>query len=372
MATANARVQFVYVAGTALPASPDANTVYFVAGQQALYVGDTLIADHQDLSSFALAEDIPTITVSGSGDDVTGASWDSSTKTLTITKGSLASKYVEVVAGKQLSTEDYTTAEKEKLAGIEAGAQVNPTFTAVTSKISAAQTPAFGGTFNIEDVTQDATGQVTTTLRTVSIPSATATSSADGLMSSTDKAALDAVVAEVSGNEDHLVNVQADWSQTTTTADDYIKNKPTNVSAFTNDAGYLVAADIAEYTITKQATADSGYSATYQLFKDGTAVGDKINIPKDMVVSSGEVKTVTTAGSPYAGAVVGDKYIDLTIANATSDHIYIPVKDLVDVYTGGTGIDVSASNVISVDSTIATKQYADDAADAAILKWSVV
>lgn len=32
---------------------------------------------------------------------------------------------VDVVAGKQLSTEDYTTAEKEKLAGVEAGAQVN-------------------------------------------------------------------------------------------------------------------------------------------------------------------------------------------------------------------------------------------------------
>ena len=32
---------------------------------------------------------------------------------------------------------------------------------------------------------------------------------------------------------------QADWNQTETTAVDYIKNKPTNVSAFTNDAGYL-------------------------------------------------------------------------------------------------------------------------------------
>ena len=32
---------------------------------------------------------------------------------------------------------------------------------------------------------------------------------------------------------------QADWNQTDTTAVDYIKNKPTNVSAFTNDAGYL-------------------------------------------------------------------------------------------------------------------------------------
>lgn len=32
---------------------------------------------------------------------------------------------------------------------------------------------------------------------------------------------------------------QADWNQTETTAVDYIKNKPTNVSAFANDAGYL-------------------------------------------------------------------------------------------------------------------------------------
>ena len=32
---------------------------------------------------------------------------------------------------------------------------------------------------------------------------------------------------------------QSDWNQTETTAVDYIKNKPTNVSAFANDAGYL-------------------------------------------------------------------------------------------------------------------------------------
>ena len=38
--------------------------------------------------------------------------------------GKLATK-VDVVAGKQLSTEDYTTEEKTKLSGIEAGAQVN-------------------------------------------------------------------------------------------------------------------------------------------------------------------------------------------------------------------------------------------------------
>ena len=76
-----------------------------------------------------------------------------------------------------------------------------------------------------------------------------------------------------------------------------------------------------------------------------------------MVVSAGEVKTVETAEQPYAGAVVGDKYIDLTIANAASSHIYIPVKDLVDVYTAGNGIDVSGSNVISAKIDAATESF---------------
>lgn len=43
------------------------------------------------------------------------------------------------------------------------------------------------------------------------------------------------------------VNVQADWNQTNSSSDDYIKNKPTipvvptNVSSFVNDAGYLTS-----------------------------------------------------------------------------------------------------------------------------------
>ena len=42
-------------------------------------------------------------------------------------------------------------------------------------------------------------------------------------------------------NKPHIPNdqVQADWNQTGTSEADYIKNKPTNVSAFNNDAGYL-------------------------------------------------------------------------------------------------------------------------------------
>lgn len=34
-------------------------------------------------------------------------------------------------------------------------------------------------------------------------------------------------------------NIQADWNETTSSSPNFIKNKPTNVSEFTNDAGYL-------------------------------------------------------------------------------------------------------------------------------------
>ena len=102
------------------------------------------------------------------------------------------------------------------------------------------------------------------------------------------------------------------------------------------------------YTIEKLNQAETGYASSYVLKKDDVQVGSTINIPKDMVVSSGEVKTVTTANVPYQGAQVGDKYIDLTIANSSSQHIYIPVKDLVDVYQAGNGISIDASNYISV------------------------
>ena len=109
------------------------------------------------------------------------------------------------------------------------------------------------------------------------------------------------------------------------------------------------------YSLSKLATAQSGYSATYQLTKDGTKVGEYINIPKDLVVQSGSVKTCTTANTPQSGYVVGDKYIDLVLANADNQHIYIKVTDLIDIYTGGNGINVS-SNEISIDtSVVATK-----------------
>ena len=58
---------------------------------------------------------------------------DASHRFVTDTQISTWDDKVDKVAGKGLSTNDYTTVEKNKLSGIEAGAQVNPTATQVKS-----------------------------------------------------------------------------------------------------------------------------------------------------------------------------------------------------------------------------------------------
>ena len=67
-----------------------------------------------------------------------------------------------------------------------------------------------------------------------------------------------------------------------------------------------------------------------------------INIPKDKVVESGSVGTVTTPDEPYPGAQVGDKYIELVLQNV-ADPLYIPANSLVDIYTGGTTTEATVT-----------------------------
>jgi hypothetical protein len=109
---------------------------------------------------------------------------------------------------------------------------------------------------------------------------------------------------------------------------------------------------IPEYTIEKKQTAEEGYISSYVLKKNNTQVGATINIPKDYLVKSGEVKTVTVADVPYEGAAVGDKYLDFVVntveGSGNTSHIYIPVSDLIEAYREGNGIQINQSNYISV------------------------
>lgn len=73
-----------------------------------------------------------------------------------------------------------------------------------------------------------------------------------------------------------------------------------------------------------------------------------INIPKDLVVTSGSLVNGTWSGDTFTEAAAGsDKAIKLVIANQSTP-IYINTTDLVDIYTAGPGITVT-DNKISND-----------------------
>lgn len=115
---------------------------------------------------------------------------------------------VDKVAGKSLSTNDYTTAEKTKLAGIDDYAN----YIAVDSVISSvSDNPVKGSVIYtaLEDKVDKVTGK--------------------GLSTEDFTTAEKTKLAGIETGA--KVNIQSDWEQSDNTADDFIKNKPTLGSA---------------------------------------------------------------------------------------------------------------------------------------------
>lgn len=84
-------------------------------------------------------------------------------------------------------------------------------------------------------------------------------------------------------------------------------------------------------------TEAEGVAARYTFSQGGTPIANAvIDIPKDMVVKSGEVVT-NPEGKP-AGT-----YLVLTLANATEDKIYIDVTTLIEYVTGGETAEIAVS-----------------------------
>lgn len=112
----------------------------------------------------------------------------------------------------------------------------------------------------------------------------------------------------------------------------------------------------ADYAIERQTVAEEGYAASYKLRKTVgetiSYVGDTINIPRDMVLSSASLETVVIVDQPYVGAQIGDPYFDLVFNDSTASHIYVPVKGLVDTYQAGAGIGITNNRIdIQIDAT---------------------
>ena len=108
-----------------------------------------------------------------------------------------------------------------------------------------------------------------------------------------------------------------------------------------------------------KATPNDGYLKTYQ-FTYGTGATFEIDIPKDLVVESGEVITVTDE-SPVSGLTNGT-YLKLVIVNQ-DEPVYINTSDLCDVYTGKVitdGVSVTISDTNEISATLIGKAVAEE------------
>lgn len=164
-------------------------------------------------------------------------------------------------------------------------------------------------------------------------------------LTTTQKASLTAAINEVKaevaaltggetgGISDMIAAVTGNLTDLTTDA-------KTNLVAAINELDAALDAEKTNSKVTLEEGTSADYAKVYTVKQGATTVGT-INIPKDMVVSSGTVEV-----NPE-GQTAGT-YIVLTLANKESDKLYINVGTLVDIYTAA----ASATQVqLAIDSS---------------------
>ena len=149
----------------------------------------------------------------------------------------------------------------------------------------------------------------------------------------------DAKVASITATANKGIIIEG--SATAPTVGIALDSNANNKATLTSEGLLVTVPDTDKYNLVKDA--DSGeYAAVYHLTKNDANIGAAINIPKDMVVQSGEV--ITDPEGRDAGT-----YIVLTLANATNDKIYVPVDQLIEYVTSGSDTDDAIGIIVSND-----------------------
>ena len=230
-----------------------------------------------------------------------------------------------------------SAADKSKLDGIDAGANAysHPAYSAITGTPAANQTPAFGGTFTVNQVDRDATGHVgAITSRTVKIPNVTASNTSAGLMSKDDKSKLDGI--DTGAQVNTITGVKGD-------SESAFRTGNVNITAAN------VGAAAAEHSHADASTVEGGFMSAADKQTLLELVAELENIPRPTVrVFSVTGSTVTaTSDAITLTAVVWEiklpRYGAWTIMSTTPDEeTYTEVVDVDDVkkYFVGLGIEV--------------------------------
>ena len=181
--------------------------------------------------------------------------------------------------------------DKSKLDAIDAGANAyaHPSYTAITSKPTANQTPAFGGTITISQIKSDATGHVTSaTDRTITIP--------ETLSNGTGTAGLIKTSSTVTSSDDYTAcpvidgvpyykdTVSVDYSVATTAANglmsaaDKTKLDATNIAYGTCDTAAATAEKLVIISGNSNWTLTTGSIIMVKFSKSNLADNVKLNV----------------------------------------------------------------------------------------------
>lgn len=195
--------------------------------------------------------------------------------------------------------------------------------------------------------------------------------STDGTINGAIKELKDAIKANADDIDD-LETLVGNTTMTTTaqTVTGAINELNTAISNTATNAAVTISKD----------TSVSGVAARYTISQGGTALATTIDIPKDMVVESGEVVDLTEAQAQAINSNYhAGQYIKLIIANKSNSELYIPANALVDEYTAAqnaTQVQVAINNrVVSatiVAGSITATELANNAVETAKIKDGAV
>lgn len=161
-------------------------------------------------------------------------------------------------------------------------------------------------------------------------------------------AAKEALVASVTAGDN---SITVAGTATNPTVAVKISKDSGNALSVVNDGLKVTVPASTDYTVQVTESSPAGYAKAYTITQASTGLNTTINIPKDMVVQSGTVETDPEEQEPGT-------YLVLTLANATSDKIYINVGSLIEYVTSGSEegdqIFITISPDHKVTATLAT------------------
>lgn len=128
-----------------------------------------------------------------------------------------------------------------------------------------------------------------------------------------------------------------------------VSREATDITGVTVEAALAEVKNSSKVALSSTTPSDGNSSVLkkYTLTQNGESIGD-IDIPKDLVVTSGSVVKGTWSGNVFTEVESGNgTALKLVIANQTAP-VYINTLDLVKDYVGGNGISISDTNEISI------------------------